>query len=358
MDKKKMEEQISKVRKKAVEVDRAITEAKRARKAEEKRMEAQPQTPADESDPMNFNKIIDEGDALRRAILYLSNFDARTTYKRGILTEGQFHRLKESFTTKKEREILNEVGLFYDALINYTKYLIGLRKMWQTEAGNIALLCTKWEHYDREAEGWSIILQRLYEGSMIAKDTEGNPIDFHNPQIVETYFRKLWQGDPKEVELRAVETAKDEQGRPLFKLVADVDIKGGLYSKIEEQRDEAQYILELLRSGIEPFSDFLLTDIPLLTGGTLFPYTTILPRNAEAMLDYPDAIAFMHDPQGDKYFSYRIRQRREKGETITPEEEHRAVIPDYNQTHVNAHGTASAIRKLKEYFPNYYDRTD
>lgn len=353
MDKEKLEKMTSEVRQKAVEVDRALKNAKKA-KAKAQRTATAPSTPTDdEGDPLNFNQTIESGTALQRALLYLSDFDAHNTFGKGILTKGQNTRLKESFKTQEERNILQEIGRFYDSLINYTKYLIGLRKMWQTEAGNIALLCQKWEHYDREAEGWSAILKQLYKGSMTATNDNGEPIDLHSAKAVEEFFRKFWQGDPKEATLKAVQTSKDDEGRPLYRLEADVDIKGGLYSRIEEQQETAQGILDLFRSGSTIFR-LSLSDVPLQTGGEIFPYTALLPRNAEMILDHPDAISFMRDPQGEKYFAYRIRQRREAGETITPEEEHRAVIPDYNQATETPHGLDSAERHLRKYFPNYY----
>lgn len=353
MDREKLEKMISEARERAVEVDRAIKSAKRRKKVEEA---SQKKDPAKNlPDPQEtYERIISKGKALERAILYLRNFDSENIYGRGILTAGQKARLRETFNPERSRKVVAEVGRFYDSIFNYTRfYLLTTQKTWQAEANLLITLCQKWEAADRLAE----TLTKIYYTQILPlseKTEEGGGA--YTEEAFKKYVSEVWNIDPKQgITPRVEQSGTDEEGRPLFKLVADVDGKGGLYSKMMEIKSNAEDLLRLLRGAVEPFSAFMLSNIPLKTGGTIFPYTSILPHSAESILDYPDRLDSMREPEMEKYFAYRIRQRREAGETITPEEEKRAVIPDYNQAEDDEDYIYSGKKNLYKYFPDYYD---
>lgn len=365
MDREKLEQMISETRERAVEVDRALKSAKRRKKAEEAKAEQTSTKGKGKSksktlpDPEEeYERIISEGKPLERAILYLRNFDMENVYSRGILTAGQKARLRETFNEESNRQVVAEVGRFYDGIFNYTRfYLLTAQKLWQAEANLLIIYCQKWEEADRLAE----TLTRTYYTQILpfVAKMEADGYTGESPYSEEAfkkYVSEVWSIDRKQgITPRVEQSGTDEEGRPLFKIVADVDGKKGLYSKILQTKESAENYLRLLRGAVEPFSDFMLSNIPLRTGGTLFPYTTILPHSTESMLDYPDGLISMREPALEKYFAYRLRQRREKGETITPEEEKRAVIPDYNQADDEEEYFFSARKNLYKYFPDYYD---
>lgn len=361
MNKKELEKMVSEVREKAVEVDRALKSAKRRKKAEEAR--AEQTTPKDNDKTLpepeeTYERIITKGKPLERAILYLRNFDMENIYGKGILTAGQKARLRETFNKESNRKVVAEIGRFYDGIFNYTRfYLLTAQKLWQAEANLLIVYCQRWEDADRLAE----TLTKTYYTQIlpfIAKmEAEGYTGESpYSEEAFKKYVSEVWSIDRKQgITPRVEQSGTDEEGRPLFKIVANVDGKKGLYSKILQTKESAENYLRLLRGAVEPFSDFMLSNIPLKTGGTLFPYTTILPNSAELMLDYPDRLTLMGEPELEKYFAYRLRQRREKGETITPEEEKRAVIPDYNQADEDEEYFLSGRKNLYKYFPDYYD---
>lgn len=355
MDKEKLEKMASDVRKTAVEVDRALTNAKRQKKAEEAKKKT-PATSTPEGDPLedNIEKMIGSRDTLQRAILYLRDFDYQNTFGRGLLKEGQRERLRASFRTQKQYDEFREVGLFYDKLVRYSQYLLAIRKTYQAEVANLTNLCVKWDKADELAEAltntWNNHLLPLLREKGEAADSA---------EALERYVSEVW---PKQMEQDGItpkveQTGTDEEERPVFKIVADVDGEGGLYERILDAQEDATEQLIMLRSALEPFSSFTMSDVKLKSGKTIFPYTALLPQNAERILDYPDAIGFMHEPNADKYFSYRLRQRREKGEgdSITPEEEKRAVIPDYNQVEEAEEYSIPALHRLSKEFEGYFN---
>lgn len=353
MDKEKLEEMVSETRKKAVEVDRALTNAKRHKKAEEAKKKT-PATSTPEGDPLedNIEKMISSKDTLQRAILYLRDFDYKNTFGRGLLTDGQRERLRASFRTQKQYDEFREVGLFYDKLTRYSQYLLAIRKMYQAEVANLTHLCVKWDKADELAEA----LTRTWNDQLLPLLRATSGAD--SAEALEKYVSEVWPATQVAdgVTPRVEQSGTDEEGRPVFKVVAYVDGEGGLYERILDAQASAEDRLSMLRSALEPFSSFTMSDVKLKSGKTIFPYTTILPQNAERILDYPDAIGFMHEPNAGKYFSYKLRQRREKGEgdTITPEEEKRAVIPDYNQVEEAVEYSAPALHRLSKEFEGYF----
>lgn len=307
---------------------------------------------------VDLDKIIEEGSVLQRVVLLARDKDLSQRYAQAgitpLLSDTQRETLIQSFKTSKERSTLRAVVDLYNGCMTYGKYLIGLRKSWQVEAANLAILCKEWEDFDNQAATLTEIVEAMYKGQVII---EG--IDPHDPTDLLNYFSRFWKEQWAEgkggAKLATEQTGTDEEGRPLFKFVADVDGEKGLYSRIQRQAADAEAYLQILKSNIEPFSDFAMGTIKLPSGVELCLYISILPSALESLLDYPDATQFMLEPDTKKYHAYSIRQRREAGETITPEEEKRAVIPDYNQVEeVEKYVELSKIH-LQNAFSNYYN---
>ncbi len=314
-----------------------------------------------EGNIVDFDKIIEEGSLMQRVVLLARDKDLSQrfgpTEVEPLLTDSQRETLMESFKTPKERNTLRAVADLYNGCITYGKYLVGLRKSWQVEAANLALLCKEWEDFDKQAATLTEILEAMYRGQVTI---EG--VDPHNPTDLLNYFSKLWKEQWTEgkggATLQTEQTGTDEEGRPLFKFVADVDGEKGLYSRIQRQVADATEYLQILKSNIEPFSSFAMGTIKLPYGLELCMYISILPSVVESLLDYPDATHFMLAPDSKKYHAYSIRQRREAGETITPEEEKRAVIPDYNQVEVVKKYVDLSKIHLQNAFPKFYNPED
>lgn len=353
MDKEKLERKMAEVRETAVKVDRVLKEGKRRKKAAEAK--AKEKTPPTEEPEEMYERVILKGKPLEKAILYLRNFDLNMMLGRGILTDGQKTRLRDSIKTRKDEAILAEVGRVYNGLWEYTRfYLNTARKLWEVGAMQLLTYCQKWETADQLAN----TLTEVYYSQILPLSERGEETaDPHSEEAFTEYAEKVWpdlqikQG----INFKIEQTGTDEEGRPLFKIATDIDGEEGLYSKIIDSQDGAQTALNLFRGAVEPFSDFVFSNVPLQTGGTIFPYTTILPHMAEGILEYPDALSMTLEPEMDKYFAYRLRQRKEAGETITPEEEKRAVIPDYNQADNVESFFYAAKRRLNKILPEYYD---
>lgn len=309
----------------------------------------------------NYDEVIKSGDLLHRIILYFGDIIHQkpvTQTADGLLTDKQRIALRKTFKTSTEKKALQEALLFYKGCITYSKYLLNLRKIWQGEAAELAQLCTKWNAADNLAESWSKFLSAFYLGKMSATIKEDNgdsaPLNLYSATEIESFVRPFWDNLSTEAECRAVPLAKDNKGNTIFKIVADVDGEGGLYSKIINQRYYAEQALIIFRSALEPFSNFMLTELTLCSGDKILPYTALLPLATETMLDYPDATPYQTQKDMEKYFAFILKQRRERGETITPEDEKRAVIPDYNQVKETKHYTEVALNNLKLAFGDFY----
>lgn len=365
MDAEKLRKMTEDLRKTAVRLDRAITESDRAKRAEKARAKKQAKIKATDADPESaYEKIITKGKPLERASLLLRDFDLRGNLGVKILTDEQQARLKASFKTEKQQQICNEIGMFYNGLMHYTRfYLLMTRKMWQTEAGNLARLCQKWEDADQLAFSFTEVYYTQILPLLERKQEEGYiPLsgDYAGSEkAVRNFAHDIWPDNVREqgIKPKVEQWGVNENDKPIYRIVADVDGENGLYSKILKQREVAIDLLQLLRGAVEVLSDFVFSDVPLLTGGTIFPYNVILPSPTEKILDYPDAIDFGLEKGMDKYFAYRLRQRKEAGEEITPEEEKRAVIPDYNQVHETDGMIRTAKEQLHKHLPDYYDPT-
>lgn len=337
---------------KAVETNRSTKSAKRRKKVEEASKKRKPakKTPNNQK---TYERIISKGKILERAILYLRNFDSENLTGKGILTADQKSRLREKFHTERSEEVLAEVGELYDSIFNYTRYyLLTAQKLWQSKATILLTLCERWEAADQLAE----TVTKIYYTRILpltAHQGEGA----YSEDAFKKYVSEVWCIDPKQgITPRVEQSGIDEEGRTLFKVVADVDGEEGLYSEMMEVKSSAEDFLRLLRGAVDPLSAFLMSEIPLQTGGTICPYTTILSSATKSILESPGKISFFEsDPKVEKYFAYNLRHRREAGETITPEEEKRAVIPDYNQAEETEEYINSAKKNLYRYFPDYYD---
>ncbi len=365
MDAEKLRKMTDDLRKQAVRLDRAITASERAKRAEKARAKKQAKKKAIESNPDQesvYEKTITKGKPLERASLLLRDFDMRGQMGIKLLTDEQQARLKASFKTERQQQICNEIGMFYNGLMHYTRFfLIMARKMWQTEAGNLARLCQKWEDADQLALSLTEVYYTQILPLLERKQEEGYiPLSGNyggSEEDVKEFANNIWPDNVREqgIKPKVEQWGVNENDKPIYRIVADVDGEHGLYSRILQQRDIALDGMKLLRGAVEVLSDFVFSDIPLLTGGTIFPYNVVLPSPTEKILDYPDAIAFQYENGADKYFAYRLRQRKEAGEEITPEDEKRAVIPDYNQEHEDEAVIRTAKEQLHKHLPDYYD---
>ena len=271
----------------------------------------------------DYDEVIQKGTALERAQLFIAQYDSKQSYSLtgAILTEEQENLLREKIgRSPKAQKIYKELWTLGRECIDFGKTLQSLRKQWQNSAAELATLCEEWRGYERQAalltqmvKDWKSLKEPLSDEDILARlDNLHTMADNRERQMV--YFQYI----PEEE-----------------KVVANIDGDKTLWHYIQSAQASATYNLRAFKTALELFSDFAYSNVTLSTGEVAFVLNQ-LPRIMENMLDFPDATIFQLDKNNLQFFSFHLRQLREagKGDTITPEMERKAVIPDYNQVEV------------------------
>lgn len=344
MDKEKLEKMTSDLRKKAVAVEQALSEAKKRKKAEEAKPQFQ---------PVDYEEQINSDKDVVRAALLLRDYDSSKTYGEGvsILTEEQRTRLVASFDTEEKKKVVDQAWRIYHGSLEYWRFIIGLKAQWQKVVAEMATLLSRWTAADEVASGMTTMLNNLLNDKEICFTGEGAKESLI--RFIGENFESSLEDSPYSCFFH-YNSEKKAYEADIFtdEVRAGIVVRPSLYSAILKKREKAIYQLQALKSAVEPFSDFLYSEVTFATGEETLPLWFI-PQIVEQTMEYPDAVDFMREPQNLKYFAYRIRQRKEAGETITPEEEKRAVIPDYNQEVEDIRHHIQATKRVRRIFKEF-----
>lgn len=343
MDKKKLEKMFSDVRKKAVEVEQALSDSEKRKRAEAHR----PKIDASN----HFEEALKSDKILVRAALAVKAYDYNQSYGEdvSILTTEQEKELVRSLQSEEAQAVLRQVYEIYNGSVTYGKMLVALRSQWQRAVADLAILLTKWKAADETAKGMTSTLNEVC--STIENDKE-----WEDRKTKVPYYRELMAIVLK----NQFEEAVAENAYKVYfnynsdtqEFEADID-SGGLYSAILKKAETAKYQLRVLKGAVEPYSDFLYSEITFANGEKNLPLWYI-PELIERLMEYPDAVEFDGDPNNDKYFQYKLQRRKDRGETITQADEKRAVIPDYNQVTIPEKPSYNAKIKLINLFKDLY----
>lgn len=329
---KKLEKDMSDFRKNAVAMEQALSESKRRKMEEEM---------ADKHRPKygigDYDKVIESGSDVVRAALLLKDYNMSKAYGGGVhlLTEEQIGALAYSLQSPNGQEVLKTATSIYEGAVEYGRVLVGLRGQWQRVVEEMAVLLTMWDNADKVAKGMTSTLFSLTDDP--SSEMGANLISF----LKENFETALAESPYKAYFNFNQETQEFE---------ADID-SGGLYSAILKKQKEAEYQLQTLKSFVEPFSDFLYSEVDF--GDTKSLPLWYIPEVVERIMEYPDAVVFDGNPNNKKFFRYVLRRRKKNGETITEKDEKLAVIPDYNETTEILRQRRNAEIKLINLFSSY-----
>lgn len=352
MDAEQLKQKIDGIRKTAVRLDNAVKENKKAKIAEQVKAKRKVLVEALQNDQEStLAEVISKGKILEKARLYLLDLDIKQTYNVDALTDAQRERLKDSFKTPKQQQVMNELGGIYNGIRDYTRFYVLLyRKMWEAKVAQLVQLCQMWE----EADAMANTLTEIFYSK--AQDVNRDP-ELELMEFAERFWSKRLRdnGIPPQVE----KANSNGESHPKYRIVADIFVANGLYSKIRGYQRAALDNLELLRSAVEVLSDFVFSEIPLLTGGSIRPYSITLPLFTEGILDRPDQTMFLTEGtlKGyDKFFITSLKRRIDAGEEVPEEDVLRAVIPNYYNAEVLERNLRPAQDQLKKYLPDYYGK--
>lgn len=317
---KKIEKQMSDVRKTAVAMEQALSDAEKRKKAEE-------------SSPKygitDYEKVIESGSDVMRAALLIKDHNMSKAYGEGVhlLTEEQIGALAYSLQTPNGQEVLKTATSIYEGAVTYGKLLGSMRIDWQRVVEELAVLLTQWDSADKIAKGMTSTLFSL-------TDDPSSEMGAKTISFLKDNFESAVAESPYKVYFNFNQETQEFE--------ADIET-GGLYSAILKKQKGAEYQLRVLKSYVEPFSDFLYSEVDF--GDTKNLPLWYIPEVVERMMEYPDAVVFDGNPNNKKFFRYVLRRRKNNGETITEKDEKLAVIPDYNEvTEVERHRYNAKIR--------------
>jgi hypothetical protein len=254
---------------------------------------------------------------------FLKNLNSKSVFQKMVTvtynntfptyTKEEIEKIMKSVTSKKDRDEADIYIYSYNALLLYGKILLSVKEKYKAEAARLTSLISILQSYENMTQ----TLEAAHIDGLI--NTDGD-----KPSILSLQYGSL---------------KIDKNG----KVSLDIDGKGNLYSMLQEESKEVKAKLSYLKSFVETVSDFAIC-----YKGFCMYY--LLPLFLEQILDYPDYIPEQNDKSKERFFQFRLKQRKEKGEIITDEERKWIFYPDYNEIRRDKDGDRSALTTLKDCF--------
>lgn len=271
-------------------------------------------------------EILEDGTLLQKLRLYFSNLDLSGYFgKSEKLTKEEVAKIAASIRTKEDKELVDKCYKEYSVLKMYGEKLSFYFKRFQTTFGMLATSLNRWDGYEKTAQQLSHLFNFNPEGEQLSDIIDADKYPYEPPTIhkddVERFYspekvRAFLSDISKRVTFEGA-TLKVDKERLCF--VVDIFGEGGLYSQIRQEAAEATADLKDFKAFTDVVEEFIkdstLYYMPLsiqmsIENAEEERYTRYLVRNLS-------------------FFRSDLNERRDKGETITPEDEKRAVIPDF-----------------------------
>ena len=338
--KKKLEEQLSKTRQRGAELEAALQMQKerkefakmvaeeRARQDAKKRTFANAQN-AEEAEGIlptleelanggtllrsdsgkwkTSEEILEDGTLIEKLRLYFSSGDLGGYFGTKGLSKKQVAKIAASVRTKEDRALVEECTKEYGAVLRYGEKMRFAFKSFQATYSLLAMLLNKWESYERRAEDYT----QLY-----------NSIKNHVGSLADEAFTAAVL---KNVVRDCIKGAKFDGATLYFdeaitSFKVKVDGKGGLYSQIQEEAKMATEDMRIFKAYAVVIDKFIAEEATL----SFFPISIQMSLENAEEERYTRYLV-----KNLSYFRSELNRRKEEGETITPEEEQKAVIPDF-----------------------------
>lgn len=253
-------------------------------------------------------EILEDGTLIEKLRLYFASGDLDGYFgTSGQLSRKEIAKIVASIRTKEDKELMSKCYKEYRALVRYGEKMRYAFKCFQASYSMLSVLLNKWDSYEQRAAEYT----RLYNST---KNHVGRLTD-------EAFTAAVLKNVVKDCIKEAIfegATLYFDEATTSFKV--KVDEEGGLYSQIADGAETATEDLRIFKAYavvIEEFIDkeailhYLPTAIQMsIENAEEERYTRYLVKNLS-------------------YFRSELNRRRNEGENITPEEERRAVVPDF-----------------------------
>lgn len=272
-------------------------------------------------------EILESGTLLEKIRLFYSSTDLKDYFggENQTLSEVEERKIIESVLAEEGGyELARQCTTEYHTITEYGRELGYYYKRFQSVFGLLAVLLNRWDEYEKTAELLSDIFNYDVSDPIIDYiDADKYP---YEPVIIyKDDIDKFYSTDKVRAFLERKAKYSVLDGATLYIDKHDlafrvkVDGRGGLYSQIKKAAKE-------VRAALSDFKAYAKVAEEYIDTSTL-KYTPIaIMMSLENAEEERYTRYLVKNPI---YFRSAINYKKEAGETISPEEERRAVIPDY-----------------------------
>ena len=260
-------------------------------------------------DPQTREEVLRDGTLEEKILLYLAHGDIKGFFnsENEILTPEEVAMIGRSIRTPQEEKFVADCFVQTNTMMDFSRRVLLSFKRFQVALGSLAMSLSKWEMYEKTLSQLSL----MYETTAMLQRDEANKEDLQE-RILEQATKSISFDDADII-------IKRDQGGA--KLAVDIFIEGGLYSKIEEEVEE-------VTKWFADFKGYMVVAYEYMSTSAIpFKPATIMMCERDAIEEIY-AKYLIKDPS---FFRSYLNERKRNGEIITPEEERRAVIPDYSE---------------------------
>lgn len=269
---------------------------------------------------MTKEEILTRGTLLQKIRLYISGIDLSGYFEaKEQLTQEEERVITNSIRTPKDRELTTLCVREYNAIFDFGKNLNFFFKRFQTSYAILAVLLNKWESYEYTAKQLTL-LYNLMKTSILTiweEDENQQPTEIEDVELYPESTRNNFIKDLLHSNVLDGSTLRFNEQTEQFYI--DVEEKGGLYSQIQEAAKDAT-------KDLSDFKAYAVVAEDYITKSTL----KYMPIPIQMSIENAEEERYTrYLVKNLRYFRSELNQRKARGETITPEEERRAVIPDF-----------------------------
>lgn len=281
------------------------------------------------------SEILEDGTLIEKVRLYFSSLDLSGYFgDNGKLSREEVAKVAASIRTKEDKELVEKCYREYSALRKYGEQLRFYFKRFQTSFAMLAVLLNKWDSYEQRAAEYT----QEYN-SLGARTIEINVTGTKATQIPNEILQGALTEYVEKLNSRgSFDGAKLYFDEATTSFKVKVDGKGGLYSQIKQEARAAKDDLRDFKAFTDAVEEFI-------KGSTLF----YMPISIQMSIENAEEERYTrYLVKNLSFFRSELNVRRENGEAITPEDEKRAVIPDFYEVTPTKEVYKSCKKYIKE----------
>ncbi len=287
-----------------------------------------------ENEILTKEEILERGTLLQKIRLYIGSIDLSGYFEaKEQLTKDERMQIASSIQTGEDRRLSEICIKEYNKLSEFGKSLSFFFKRFQTSFAILAALLNKWDSYEYTAKQLTVLYSTM-KNSLISAEENGEEIineEIYSEDMRQSIIQDLMCSN-------ILDGAKLNFNEETEDFYIDVDEAGGFYSQILEEAKSASKDLSDFKAYAIVAEEFIRKSklrympIPIylsLESAETERYTRYMVKNL-------------------RYFRSNLNQRKARGETITPEDEKRALIPDYYEVKPSKNVLLDCKQAIKE----------